>query len=87
MAKEKLTKSDIKKLIERARNYNQKSTDLMNQVFDHFFDEGIDLREIPSSSYNSDCLADAIACYVAYDEYDIDSIMAEISEMIKKQKE
>ena len=44
-------------------------------------------REIPSSSYNSDCLADAIACYVAYDEYDIDSIMAEISEMIKKQKE
>ena len=39
-------------------------------VFDYFFDEGIDLREIPSSSYNSDCLADAITCYVAYDEYD-----------------
>jgi hypothetical protein len=87
MAKEKLTNSDIKKLIERARNYNQKSTDIVNQVFDHFFNEGIDLREIPSNAYNADCLADAITCYVAYDEYDIDSIMTEISEMIKRQKE
>jgi hypothetical protein len=57
------------------------------EVFDHFFDEGIDLREIPSGSYNADCLADAITCYVAYDEYDIDSIMTEISEVLKQQKE
>jgi hypothetical protein len=57
MANNKMTKSEIKKLLLKAREYNQKSTDIVNKIFDYCNEVGVDLREFPSNSYNADCIA------------------------------
>ena len=84
MANNKMTKSEIKKLLLKAREYNQKSTDIINKIFDYCDEVGVDLRESPSNSYNADCIADSITCYVAYDEYEIDKIVDEITSTLKE---
>ena len=86
MANNKMTKSEIKKLLLKAREYNQKSTDIVNKIFDYCDEAGVDLRELPSNC-NADCIANSITCYVAYNEYEVDKIVDEIISVLKENKE
>lgn len=82
-----MSKEEIKKLLAKAREYNRKSTDLVNKLFEYFASEMLDVREVPSESYNADCLADAITCFVAYDEWELDALVEEIAQALNKAKE
>lgn len=81
-----MSKEEIKKLLTKAREYNQKSTDLVNKLFECFGDELLDARELPTASYNADCLADAITCFVAYDEWELDALVEEIAQALENNK-
>lgn len=83
MTERRMTRGQIKKLLLKAREYNQKSTDIVNQLFEYADSQSVDLREINTESYNANCLADTITCYVAYDEYDVDKVTDEIISALK----
>lgn len=82
-----MTKEEIKKLLTKARKYNQKSTDLVNKLFDCFDNKLLDVRDLPTASYNANSLADAITCFVAYDEWELDALVEEIAQTLNKAKE
>jgi hypothetical protein len=57
---------------------------LENKIFELLAD--LPVEEIPTNAYNADNLQEAITCYLSYGEYDIDSLMAEISAAYNGQK-
>ncbi len=82
-----MTNEQLKKKLVKANDYNKKSTAIVDEIFDYFRSIGIDPMEIPSKSYNANTLAEAITCFVAYDEWEIDDLMDEIIETIERNKE
>lgn len=82
-----MTNEQLKKKLLKANELNQKSTAIMSEVFDYLYSVGIDPTETPSKSYNADTLADAITCFVAYDEWEIEDLMEEIKNAIERNEE
>lgn len=82
-----MTNEQLKKKLIKANELNKKSTAIVNEIFEFLYNKGVDPTEIPSKHYNADCLADAITCFVAYDEWEIESLMEEIIEAIERNKE
>lgn len=48
------------------------------QVFKLLEDMCIDPESVPTDAENADTLADAITCYLSYDEYNVAGIMREV---------
>ena len=49
-----------------------------NEVFKLLQDMCIDPESVPTEAENADSLADAITCYLSYDEYSVAGIMREV---------
>jgi len=74
---------ELKKLINKARNYEIKKCDLVNNIFGILDELNIDL-EAKTNAENADNLSNAITCHIDYGEYSIESIIKEIKSQINK---
>lgn len=82
-----MTNEQLKKKLLKASELNKKSTAIVNEIFEFLCNKGVDPTEIPSKHYNADCLADAITCFVSYDEWEIEDLMEEIINAIERNEE
>lgn len=65
----KISREHLEKLLRHARAAEVRATEAHDRVFKYIEKFGIDL-DIPGDFCNSDNLADAITCYIHYDEED-----------------
>lgn len=82
-AMDELTFMSLKKLLQKARNAEQKATEAHNAVYAALDDMCIDL-DVPSRAENADNLRDAVSCYIHYGEYGPKNLLREIREQYRK---
>lgn len=82
-----MTNEQLKKKLIKANELNKKTTAIVDEVFYYLDSLGIDSNGIPTKSYNANNLAEAITCFVDYDEWDIESLMEEIIKAIERNEE
>lgn len=80
MKNRKINRQYLEKLLIRARAAQVKASEAHDRVFKYIDKFGIDL-DVPGDFCNADNLADAISCYIHYDEENA----AELAEIISEE--
>ena len=74
---------ELKKLINKARDYEFKKSNLIGNIFRILDELNVDL-EAKTNAENAYNLSDAITCHIDYGEYNTEAIIKEIKDQIKK---
>lgn len=80
-----MKKTDFIKKIERAKKYNDKSAQIVDEIINELEEDGIDINAYVFAP-NSDNVADSITCYVQYDEWTPEAIWQAIKDIPKGEK-
>ena len=80
-----MKKTDFIKKIERAKNYTDKSTQIVDEIINELEEDGIDINAYVLAP-NSDNVADSITCYVQYHEWTPEAIWQAIKAIPKGEK-
>lgn len=68
----------LRKVIEIAKELQDKATKAEDLIFKALDDLGIDPAKYSTAAENASNLAEAISCYISYGEYSVDGLMKEI---------
>ena len=77
-AADELVFMEFEKALRAAKRKAVAAQTAENEVFKLLQDMCIDPENVPTEAENADCLADAITCYLSYDEYSVAGIMREV---------
>lgn len=81
------TLAAFRRRLERAKRKSEESALASWAVFKALEDMCIDAEEIPTEAENASNLAEAISCFLDYDEYSVAGIMREVRAAYKEAEE